>query len=80
MSHINICKLPNQGWINLALIRQVEYDNFNYDTMIVIVTWSNGEKQVFHSADAKALIDSWNEQINSSLQRCNHRQLNRRCQ
>lgn len=85
MSHINInprqmyiCKLPNQGYINLTLIRQIQFDDLNYDTMIVIVTWSNGEKQVFHSLDAKALIDFWNEATKLSQQSCSHRQLNRR--
>lgn len=84
MSHIiinspqvYICKLPTQGWINLSLIRQIQYDDLSY-IPIALVTWSNGEKQIFHRDDAKALIDSWNSATKLLEQRCNHRQLNRR--
>jgi hypothetical protein len=84
MNHIIInspsvytCKLPTQGWINLAQIRQIQYDDFNY-VPVAIVLWSNGDKQIFRGDDAKALIDSWNEATKLLEQRCNHRQLNRR--
>ncbi|GAX41546.1 hypothetical protein NIES4075_25190 [Tolypothrix sp. NIES-4075] len=84
MSHIIIsvpsvytCKLPSQGWINLALIRQIQYDDLSY-IPIALVTWSNGEKQIFRGDDAIALIDSWNSATKLLEQRCNHRQINRR--
>lgn len=84
MSHIiinspqvYICKLPTQGWINLSLIRQIEYDDLNY-LMIAVVVWSNGDKQIFRGDDAASLIDAWNKVTKRSEQRCNHRQLNRR--
>lgn len=85
MNHIIInspsvytCKLPTQGWINLVLIRQIQYEDSNYTVPIAIVTWSNGNKQAFYKADAKALIDGWNEATKLLEQRCNHRQSNRR--
>ncbi|MCV3213034.1 hypothetical protein OGM63_05745 [Plectonema radiosum NIES-515] len=76
---VYICKLPTQGWINLALIRQIQYEDLNY-APVALVTWSNGEKQTFHRDNAQALIDSWNEVTRTLEQPCNHRQLNRRCQ
>lgn len=84
MSHIIInspsvytCKLPSLGWINLALIRQIQYDDLSY-IPIALVTWSNGEKQTDQQDDAKALIDNWNSATKLLEQRCSHRQLNRR--
>jgi hypothetical protein len=71
------CKLPSQGLINLALIRQIQYEDLNY-IPIALVTWSNGEKQIFRGDDAIALIDSWNSATKLLEQRCNHRQSNRR--
>lgn len=70
-------KLPNQSWVNLALIRQIQYNDLGY-IAIALVTWSNGERQTFHRDDAKALINGWNEAIKLLEQRCNHRQVNRR--
>ncbi|GJD16348.1 hypothetical protein RIVM261_013040 [Rivularia sp. IAM M-261] len=69
-------KLPTKGWINLAQIRQLEFDE---TASIVCVVWQNGDKQIFYKADAQALIDAWNEAVENIANRTsNYRQLNRR--
>ncbi|MCC5641333.1 hypothetical protein LC593_37175, partial [Nostoc sp. CHAB 5844] len=52
------CKLPDGGWINLAQIRQLEPDP---PTGKVVVTWLNGEKQLFEDENANAILQTWQE-------------------
>jgi hypothetical protein len=69
-------KLPTKGWINLAQVRQIEADD---DYLTVVITWSNGEKQVFKHDDAKAVIDAWIEaSLISQCRVANFRQLSKR--
>lgn len=72
------CKLPFSGWINLALIRQIQFEDL--PTRVAAVTWHNGDKQTFFGEDAVALIQSWEDAVLVVEQRCNcnHRFKNRR--
>ncbi|MEH1786390.1 MAG: hypothetical protein V7L23_12585 [Nostoc sp.] len=66
------CKTPTAGWINLAQIRQVIEDE---DEKVIVVTWHNGDTQVFYSENALAIVSSFNQ-----AQRCfnNYLRHNRR--
>ncbi|MEH2258309.1 hypothetical protein [Nostoc sp.] len=71
------CKLPTAGWINLAQIRQIRFEDLPSRTLVV--TWQNGDTQLFFSEDAVALIAAWEEAAVLLAERCsNHRVKNRR--
>jgi len=68
------CKTPSAGWVNLAQIRQVIDDQ---EERLIVVSWLNGDTQLFYGENAEAILGSLNE----SEQRCsdsNHRLKNRR--
>jgi hypothetical protein len=54
------CKIPSGEWLNLALVRRLQYDEVN-DTTLVILTWENGDKNRFTGPDAKAILTAWEE-------------------
>ncbi|WP_427159421.1 hypothetical protein ACQFX9_25880 [Aliinostoc sp. HNIBRCY26] len=58
MPTIFSCQLPSGGWINLAQVRQLEPDP---PTGKVVVTWLNGEKQLFDGENAKAILQGWQD-------------------
>ncbi|MEH2030252.1 MAG: hypothetical protein V7K67_11350 [Nostoc sp.] len=66
------CKTPTAGWINLAQIRQVIEDE---DEKVIVVTWHNGDTQVFYGENAVAIVSSFTQ-----AQRCfnNYLRHNRR--
>lgn len=71
------CKLPSAGWINLAQIRQIQFEDLPSRT--AVVTWQNGDKQPFFGEDAVALVAAWEEAAALLADRCsNHRLKNRR--
>ncbi|WP_253274447.1 hypothetical protein [Nostoc sp. PCC 7107] len=70
------CKLPAAGWINLAQIRQIQFENL--PTRVAVVTWQNGDTQIFYGDDAATLIQSWEDATGLLEQRCNYRTKNRR--
>ncbi|MBD2416072.1 hypothetical protein H6G80_03205 [Nostoc sp. FACHB-87] len=72
------CKLPAAGWINLAQIRQIQFEDM--PTRVAAVTWQNGDHQTFHGEDAVTLIQSWEDATGLLEQRCNYRAKNRRTQ
>ncbi|MBN3893654.1 MAG: hypothetical protein HWQ43_32590 [Nostoc sp. JL31] len=57
------CKLPAAGWINLAQIRQIQFEDLPSRT--AVVTWQNGDKQPFFGEDAVALIKAIEKAITS---------------
>lgn len=65
------CKLPAAGWINLSLVRQIQSEDF--PTRVVVVTWLNGDKQIFHGEDAVALLKAWENAANLVNKRCTQR-------
>lgn len=52
------CKLPGGEWLNLALVRRLE---FELNPPVAIVTWSNGDSQVYNDAQALAIVQAWEE-------------------
>ncbi|MEH2424495.1 MAG: hypothetical protein V7K48_27375 [Nostoc sp.] len=62
------CKLPAAGWINLAQIRQIQYEEL--PNRIVAVTWQNGDKQIFRGEDTAALIKAIENATISINKRC----------
>ncbi len=71
------CKLPAAGWINLAQIRQIQFEDLPSRT--AVITWQNGDKQTFFGEDAASLIAAWSEAVTLLNARCdNHRSKNRR--
>ncbi|MEH2288317.1 hypothetical protein [Nostoc sp.] len=63
------CKLPAAGWINLAQIRQIQFEDLPSRT--IVVTWQNGDNQPFFGEDAVALLKAWENAANSINKRCN---------
>lgn len=55
------CKLPGDRWVNLALIRSIEFERGVGFEPVAIVTWDNGDKQMFRDEKAIALIQAWEE-------------------
>ncbi|MEH1788064.1 MAG: hypothetical protein V7L23_34530 [Nostoc sp.] len=53
------CKTPTAGWLNLAQIRQLSFEELPYPN--VIVTWLNGDKDAFTYDDATAIMATWLE-------------------
>jgi hypothetical protein len=65
------CKTPTAGWLNLAQIRQLQFEEL--PNPVAIVTWHNGDKQEFFGDNATAIMASLLE--NSGV---NYRSKNRR--
>ncbi|MBH8564717.1 hypothetical protein I8748_22910 [Nostoc sp. CENA67] len=81
------CKTPNSGWLNLAQVRQLHFvpaaeavTEIGKSKDFVVVTWHNGDKQIFSDEDATAIHQVWVEATALIQQRCNcnHRFKNRR--
>ena len=71
------CKLPAAGWINLAQVRQIRFEDLPSRT--AVVTWQNGDTQPFFGEDAACLIAALEEAAVLLAERCNnHRVKNRR--
>ncbi|MBX9259404.1 hypothetical protein H1Q63_36730 [Desmonostoc muscorum CCALA 125] len=67
------CKTPTAGWLNLAQVRQLQFDEL--PNPIAVVTWHNGDIQNFFGENATAIMQTWLE----ASERCNdHRFKNRR--
>jgi len=69
-------KTPNSGWLNLALVRQLESGTIN-DREFCRVTWHGGQKETFHGDDALAIIYSWQD-ATKRYYRVHHSQSQRR--
>jgi hypothetical protein len=54
------CKLPCGEWLNLALVRRVQYDNLT-GKPVAIITWDNGDGQYYEGENAIALVTAWEE-------------------
>lgn len=62
------CKLPGGQWINLALVRRIQIDTGNSsapDRAIVLITWLNGDADLFYDLEARALIDAYHQNTQS---------------
>lgn len=57
------CKTPTAGWVNLDQIRQVIDDQ---EEKVIIVTWSDGDTQVFYGENADAIVAALEEAPSSS--------------
>jgi hypothetical protein len=62
------CKLPTAGWLNLAQMRQVQVEEEVFNQPVVMITWQNGDNQVFHGENAKAIITALSEASTRQLQ------------
>jgi hypothetical protein len=54
------CKLPSGEWINLALIRRLEYE-LKIEVPVAKITWDNGDHQIYVAENAIALVTAWEE-------------------
>ena len=53
------CKTPTAGWLNLAQVRQLQFEE--YPNPIAVVTWHNGDQQSFFGENATAIMATWQE-------------------
>lgn len=53
------CKTPTAGWLNLAQVRQLQFED--HPNPIAVITWHNGEKQSFYGENATAIMATWQE-------------------
>ncbi|MEH1851465.1 MAG: hypothetical protein V7L11_07210 [Nostoc sp.] len=67
------CKLPTAGWINLAQIRQLQFEKS--PSPIAVVTWHNGDKQEFFGDNATAIMESWLEASSNNYRSKNRRNI-----
>ncbi|WP_193196397.1 hypothetical protein [Nostoc sp. MG11] len=67
------CKTPTAGWLNLAQVRQVQFEEF--PNPIAIVIWVNGDKESFFGDNAISIMATWQEAAEGYS---NHRLKNRR--
>lgn len=51
-------KLPGGEWLNLALIRRLQ---FQESPPCTHVTWENGDTNVYHQEKALAIVEAWSE-------------------
>lgn len=51
-------KLPDAEWLNLALIRRLQFEE---NPPTVVVTWENGDSNLYYQEKALAIIEAWNE-------------------
>jgi hypothetical protein len=67
MSPPILCQTHTRGWVNLAYARQIHFrkaDDLNPTAQIVcIITWSNGNSEVFLGRDARAIIQFWRNYV-----------------
>ncbi|MFB2769261.1 hypothetical protein ACE1AT_08190 [Pelatocladus sp. BLCC-F211] len=63
----NFCKLPSRGWVNLTYVRTVRFFYKIYFVRLPLfscqVIWSNGDREKFVGADAKALAQALSKTI-----------------
>ncbi|RCJ16938.1 hypothetical protein A6S26_32045 [Nostoc sp. ATCC 43529] len=58
------CKTPNSGWLNLALVRQVQYGQSTEPPLeMVVIVWLTGERQTFTGDDALSIVQAWQEAV-----------------
>lgn len=55
---VHSLKLPPGEWLNLALIRRLQ---FELEPPSAIVTWSNGDSQLYNGDQALAIVEAWEE-------------------
>ncbi|OCQ96067.1 hypothetical protein BCD64_11965 [Nostoc sp. MBR 210] len=55
------CKTPNSGWLNLALVRQLQYEELEAIGIVVVIVWLTGERQTFRDDDSAAILKAWQE-------------------
>ncbi len=74
------CKTPTAGWINLALVRQLEHEVLHGCSPVIVITWVGGDKQTFTGLNATTILQAWEDAAVLLQQRCNcnHRFKNRR--
>ncbi|BAY16902.1 hypothetical protein NIES21_27360 [Anabaenopsis circularis NIES-21] len=53
------CKTPTAGWLNLAQIRQLQFEE--QPSPVAVVTWHNGDTQSFFGENATAIMANWQE-------------------
>lgn len=51
-------KLPNGEWLNLALVRRLQFES---EPPVAILTWSNGDSQLYNGDQALAIVQAWEE-------------------
>lgn len=50
-------KLPQDRWLNLAEIREVQADSESSHATVVVI-WANGDKNAFVGDQARAILDA----------------------
>lgn len=68
-------KLPDGEWLNLALVRRLQ---FELQPPVAIITWSNGDFQVYNGDQALAIVEAWEQataKIDSGHQRTAEREV-----
>jgi hypothetical protein len=51
-------KLPGGEWLNLALIRRLQFQD---QPPTAHITWENGDTNVYHHEKALAIAEAWSE-------------------
>lgn len=51
-------KIPGGEWLNLALIRRLQFES---SPATVHITWENGDTGVYYGDKAIAIIEAWGE-------------------
>lgn len=62
------CKLPTAGWLNLAQMRQIQVEQEVFTEPVVMITWNNGDNQLFHGDNAKAILSTLEQADTRQLQ------------
>jgi hypothetical protein len=65
--------LPTAGWINLAQIRQLQFEEL--PSPIAVIIWHNGDIQEFTGENATAIMANWLEATNSKYRSKNRRNI-----
>lgn len=53
------CKTENYGWLNLAKARKIQPASDMKKQPCVLVTWENGDEEVYGGKDAECILESW---------------------
>ena len=59
------CKISGSEWLDLTFIRRIQ---FELDPPVLILTWTNGDSQVYNGDQALAVVKVCEEVGNGSVE------------
>jgi hypothetical protein len=62
-----MCHTFRHGWLNLAKIRKLQICSDIKNTPAILITWDNGDDELFKGDDAELILRDWKEAANKYI-------------